>query len=117
MKTSYYEFAKPILKGKIIKRYKRFLADIRLENGEIETVHVPNSGSMKTCWEANADVILSDFSRIKTRKLPYTLHAVKMPDGWVGVNTQNPNKAIEKAIIENIFKEFQGSIIVKQKLR
>lgn len=106
MKISNFSFHQPTLTVKIIKRYKRFLADVLLPNGKIETVHVPNSGSMKTCWEENAIAIISDYGHIKTRKLKYTLQAVKMPDGWIGVNTQNPNKAVEKAILECVYSDF-----------
>lgn len=106
MKTSTFPFSQPTLTVKIIKRYKRFLADVLLPNGETETVHVPNSGSMATCWEPNAIAIISDYGHIKTRKLKYTLQAVKMPDGWIGVNTQNPNKAVEKAILESVYSDF-----------
>jgi sugar fermentation stimulation protein A len=82
-----FKFPKPLIKGNIIKRYKRFLADVLLPSGEIVTVHVPNSGSMKTCWQQDSQVILSDFSDRLDRKLKYSLQAVLMADGWVGVNT------------------------------
>lgn len=117
MKHSILKFAKPTIEGKIINRYKRFLADVKLANGEIITVHVPNSGSMKTCWEPNARVILSDFGHIKTRKLRYTLQAVEMADGWVGVNTQNPNKAIEKSIREGVFEDFREYKFVQPEVK
>ncbi len=108
MNKSIYEFERPLIEGKIINRYKRFLADVELKNGEIVTVHVPNSGSMKTCWENGAPVILSDFSQVPTRKLKYTLQAVYMKDGWVGVNTSNPNKAVLNAIVKNLIPELTG---------
>ena len=45
------EYQQQLIRGKIQKRYKRFLADVILENGELVTAHTPNTGSMKTCWE------------------------------------------------------------------
>jgi sugar fermentation stimulation protein A len=63
---------------------------------------------MKTCWHEGAKVILSDFSHKSDRKLKYTLQAVEMDDGWVGVNTSNPNKAVENAINTGLIKELNG---------
>ena len=102
------EFPEPVVYGKMIKRYKRFLADIILDNGDQITAHVPNSGSMKTCWQEGSNVILSDFSHKPDRKLKYTLQAVKMDDGWVGVNTSNPNKAVENAIKMGLINSLKG---------
>ncbi len=103
-----FKFPRPLVKGHIIKRYKRFLADVLLPSGEMVTAHVPNSGSMKTCWQQDSQVILSDFSDRLDRKLKYTLQAVLMPDGWVGVNTSNPNVAAKNAIMANFVEDLRG---------
>ena len=108
MKNSFFEFERPLIKGKITKRYKRFLADVILPDGTQVVAHVPNSGSMKTCWEKDAEVLLTDYSNREDRKLKFTLQAVKMPDGWVGVNTQNPNKAVEQAILAGKIPRLTG---------
>ncbi|MBZ0264080.1 DNA/RNA nuclease SfsA [bacterium] len=97
------KYTTPLLEGKLIKRYKRFLADV-LINGEEITVHTPNSGSMAG--------LLDDGNRVRisgpyggTRKLKYTLEQIEVTrnDGetvWVGVNTMLPNKIVHEALLE-----------------
>jgi sugar fermentation stimulation protein A len=65
------QFAEPLHSGILIKRYKRFLADIRLDDGKVITAHCPNSGSMKTCKTTGWRVLLSDSGNPK-RRYPYT---------------------------------------------
>jgi sugar fermentation stimulation protein A len=66
-----------LIKGKLVKRYKRFLADIILEDGQEITAHVPNSGAMTSCIEDNCDVWVTFHDNPK-RKLKYTLELTKM---------------------------------------
>lgn len=87
----------PLIPGILLKRYKRFLADVRLETGELVTAHCPNSGSMKECAEPGRSVYLSRASNPK-RKLPYTWELIRMPDSLVGVNTLLPNRLVREAI-------------------
>jgi len=84
------EFQNHLLQGKLIKRYKRFFADVELE-GQVVIAHVPNTGSMKGCSEPGSDCLISKVSD-PTRKLQFTLEAVKANNHWVGVNTSWPNK-------------------------
>jgi len=84
-------FDQPLIHGRLIKRYKRFLADILLDNGEIVTAHCTNSGSMKSCLEENAEVFISPSSN-PNRKLHFTWEMIKINNGWVGINTSNPNR-------------------------
>ena len=84
-------------KAKILKRYKRFLADVELENGEIITVHVPNTGRMTTCWEPGWDCIISDSENPK-RKYRYTLEMTHNGNTWIVVNTNIPNDLAEDFI-------------------
>lgn len=107
-KPFFFPFPQKLLSGKIINRYKRFLADVILDNGEAVTAHVANSGSMTTCWEKDAVVALTWHGENNERKLKYSLQAVKMPDGWVSVNTMNPNKAVAQAIIAGAIPSLQG---------
>lgn len=107
-KPFFFAFPQKLLCGKIISRYKRFLADVVLDNGEQITAHVANSGSMTTCWEKGAEVALTWHGEKNERKLKYTLQAVKMPDGWVSVNTMNPNKAVAQAIIAGVIPSLRG---------
>ncbi|MDA8017383.1 MAG: DNA/RNA nuclease SfsA [Thermoanaerobaculia bacterium] len=88
-----------LIEGRLIRRYKRFLADVELATGETITVHCANSGSMKGCSEPGRPVLISD-SRNPKRKLRHTLEMIRMGRTWVGVNTANPNRAVA-AWIEN----------------
>lgn len=89
-------FKEPTHKGVLIKRYKRFLADVELE-GSVVTAHCPNSGSMLGLKEPGSSVILS-FDGRPGRTLFYTLQAVFSGDVWVGINTMLPNKIVAGAI-------------------
>lgn len=90
----------PLLKGELVKRYKRFLADVLID-GELLTVHCPNSGSMAGLADAGNPVLISGPYGLH-RKLPYTLEQIQItrPDDqtvWVGVNTAIPNKIVAEA--------------------
>lgn len=91
------KFKSPLIPAALIKRYKRFLADVRLENGEVITVHCPNSGSMLGCQEAGAPVLISD-SGNPARKLRYTWEMIRTGKTWVGINTMRPNEVVFEAI-------------------
>jgi sugar fermentation stimulation protein A len=84
-------FPEPLIHGRLVKRYKRFLADILLDNGKVVTAHCTNSGSMKSCLEENAEVFISPSSN-PNRKLPFTWEMIWINNGWVGINTSNPNR-------------------------
>ena len=101
------KFEKPTQFGTLIKRYKRFLADIRLETGEVITAHCANSGSMKTCAEAGWSVMVSDSQNPK-RKLKYTWELVHNSKCWIGINTQIPNILAKNAITEGKIPELSG---------
>ena len=75
-----------LIHGKLIKRYKRFLADVILDNGDEITAHVPNSGAMTSCIETNCDVWLTFHDNPK-RKLKYTLELTKMGGNLICTNT------------------------------
>ncbi|KAA3609776.1 MAG: DNA/RNA nuclease SfsA [Calditrichaeota bacterium] len=109
-------FDKPVYFGKLIKRYKRFLADIKLDDGNVITAHCANSGSMKTCDTAGWRVLVSDSLNPK-RKLRYTFEMIHNEKCWIGINTQIPNKLAKEAIESGIIKELQGydKILPEQK--
>ncbi|RXK01112.1 DNA/RNA nuclease SfsA [Arcobacter sp. CECT 8986] len=96
-----------LYKGKLIKRYKRFLADIKLDNDEIITAHVPNSGAMTSCIEENCPVWVSFHDNPK-RKLKYTLELTKMGENLICTNTGVANKIAIEAIKNGTIKELQG---------
>ncbi|MBD3373752.1 DNA/RNA nuclease SfsA [candidate division KSB1 bacterium] len=93
--------------GKLLKRYKRFLADIELENGETITAHCPNSGSMLTCSDPGSSVWLSK-SANPDRKYAYTLELVGNAETWIAVNTMHPNKVVKEAIENHQIPELTG---------
>ncbi len=105
-------FNTPLVHGYLIKRYKRFLADIRLDDGTIITAHCTNSGSMKSCLEENAEVYISD-SMNPNRKTRYTWEMILIDNNWVGVNTANPNKLAVEILRNNLLPQLSGYTNVK----
>ena len=87
-------FTKELLPATLLRRYKRFLADVELADGSELTVHCANPGAMTSCSEPGRPVWISDSENPK-RKLRYTLEMIRMGRSWVGVNTANPNPAVE----------------------
>ena len=99
------EFTKSLIKGKLVKRYKRFFADIKL-NKKIITAHCPNTGSMMGLISANNDVWISKSDNPK-RKLKFTLEIIKVKNNLVGVNTHLANKIVHNALTHNLIDEFK----------
>ncbi len=104
----------PLIEGIFLKRYKRFLADIKLESGEVVTAHCANTGPMKGLLSEGAKVRLS-FSSSQKRKLPFTWEQICVLDAnneevWVGINTLFANKLIKKVLEKNLLKEIIGEI-------
>ena len=106
----------PLITGRLIKRYKRFLADIELETGEKVTAHCPNSGSMKGCAIPGSQVWLSESDNPK-RKYKYTWELVKIPETLIGINTQVPNKLVKQAIENDLIKELSGYETVRTEVK
>jgi len=102
--------------GTLIRRYKRFLADVQLENGGAVTAHCPNSGSMKTCCQPGRPVYLSYHDNPK-RKLQYTWELIRMPTSLVGVNTQVPNRLTAHAIASGDVAELSGYQTVRREVK
>jgi len=98
-------FEKPLIPGRLIRRYKRFLADIELETGEVITAHCPNSGSMLTCNIPGREVLLS-FHDNPNRKYAHTWEMVRVSLIWVGINTQIPNRLVYETILDGQIPEF-----------
>jgi sugar fermentation stimulation protein A len=101
------DYQKPLFHGRIQKRYKRFLADVLLENGELITAHTPNTGSMKTCWEKDWPVLLSQSDNPK-RKLKFTLEMTSNGKTWINVNTSRTNHIAFEAVKNLKVKELSG---------
>jgi len=104
-------FENPLLTGVLIKRYKRFFVDIKVNN-KIVTAHCPNTGSMMGLLKENNKVWLSK-SNNKKRKLEYTLQIIQVGKKKVGVNTHFTNKIIKEALEENLIKEFNNKITIE----
>lgn len=98
---------KPLISGCLVRRYKRFLADIVLDEGGAVTAHCPNSGRMLGLDTPGARVWLSASSR-PARKLPMTLELVEADGGLVGVNTMHPNRLVAEAIRAEVIPELAG---------
>ena len=105
------EFTKSLIKGKLIKRYKRFFVDVRL-NKTIVTAHCPNTGSMKGLLDEGNDVYLFKHDDPK-RKLKYGLEIIKTKKNLVGVNTHLANKIVNHALINNLIKELKDSVSIR----
>ena len=101
------EFTKSLIKGKLIKRYKRFFVDVKLDK-TIVTAHCPNTGSMKGLLDEGNDVYLFKHDDPK-RKLKYGLEIIKTKKNLVGVNTHLANKIVNHALINNLIKELKDS--------
>jgi sugar fermentation stimulation protein A len=87
----------PLVSGRLVKRYKRFLADVILDDGEAITAHCPNSGRMTGCNLPGQPVFLSHQDNPK-RKLKYKWELIEMPTSLVGVNTMVPNRLVAESL-------------------
>jgi sugar fermentation stimulation protein A len=95
----------PILyTGTLVKRYKRFFADIELETGELITAHCPNTGPMTGICQFGAPVTVSHHDNPR-RKLAYTWEMIQVDSVWVGINTALPNQIIKLALEQHLFPE------------
>jgi sugar fermentation stimulation protein A len=101
----------------VIKRYKRFLVDVEMEDGSVITAHCPNSGSMKGCigpgWKA---ILSSDFGN-KKRKYPYTLEMTNSGSGWIGVHTGRTNGIVADAINHGKIPELSGYTSLRREVK
>jgi sugar fermentation stimulation protein A len=105
-----------LISGTLVKRYKRFLADVKLNNNRVVTAHCANSGSMKECSEPGRTVFLSTHDNPK-RRLKYTWEIIEMPSSLVGVNTNVPNRLVYKSIEDGLVKELEGYDRIKPEVK
>ncbi len=107
---------RPMIPGRLLKRYKRFLADIRLPQGEIIVAHCANSGSMATCADPDSPVMLS-VSDDPKRKLRYTWELIEAQGVWVGVNTATPNAAVTHFVRTGQVPELAGYTHLRREVK
>ncbi len=110
------EFPKPLLTGRLIKRYKRFLADVELDTGEQVTAHCANPGSMMGLTTAGAKVWLSQSDNPK-RKLKYSWELLQVDGAMVGINTAHPNGLVEEAISGGVIGELAGYQTLRREVK
>jgi sugar fermentation stimulation protein A len=101
------EFSEPLIPATLLKRYRRFLADVRLDDGTELTVHVPNTGSLLGCAEPGLRVWLSD-SGNPERKYRYTWERVDVMGARVGINTHRANALVGEALQAGLIPELAG---------
>ena len=108
-------FENKLISGVFIKRYKRFFVDVQIKN-KVITAHCPNTGSMKGLLKEGNKVWLSK-SNNPDRKLKYTLQIIENNNSKVGVNTHLTNKIVLDALKNNLIKEFDKDITIKQEVK
>ena len=110
------KFEKELVHGTLIKRYKRFLADILLDNGETVIAHCTNTGSMASCLEDGAEVYISPAAN-PGRKTKYTWEMIKINGSWVGINTGNPNKLVYEELKAGAIPDLGGYDLVQREVK
>jgi sugar fermentation stimulation protein A len=109
-------FSTALHKGILVRRYKRFLADVELPKEGIVTAHCPNTGSMESCFTPGGTVWLSR-STDPSRKLQWTWELSEMNGGLVGINTARPNQVIAEAIEQKKIPELCGYETLRKEVK
>ncbi len=109
-------FSTPLVPGKLIKRYKRFLTDVELEDGSTVIAHCTNSGSMKTCIEEGAPVYLTPVCDPK-RKTKFTWEMIFINGGWIGINTSIPNLLAFEAVHDGKIEKLKGYTSIRREVK
>jgi len=111
------KFPVPLIEGVLIKRYKRFLADVTLKNGDVITAHTPNTGAMTGCNEPGSSVWLLRHDNPK-RKYPHSWELVQNQQGIIiGINTGLANKLVHEAIESGVVKELAGYENIRREVK
>ncbi|MEM6671680.1 MAG: DNA/RNA nuclease SfsA [Planctomycetota bacterium] len=110
------QIEQPVVLGRLVRRYKRFLTDVELDDGSIMTAHCPNTGSMKGCLEEGARVALRDSGDPK-RKLRHTFQTIEVGGTWVNVDTGLPNALAYEAVEAGLIEELTGYESLRREVR
>ena len=109
------KFTNSLIKGKLLKRYKRFFADIKV-NSKIITAHCPNTGSMKGLLDEGNEVLVTEHNDPK-RKLKFTLEIIKAKKRYIGVNTHRANKIVNHGLENKLISEFKSIKNIKPEFK
>ncbi len=110
------QFTSPLLRGTLLRRYKRFFADIELDSGEQITAHCPNTGAMTGCAEPGFTVYVSLANNPK-RKLQFTWElALTTDNNWIGINTHHANKLVQEVLEQHPPAEFGQPLSIKREV-
>ncbi len=110
------QFSDPLIHGTLVRRYKRFMADVILDSGETVIAHCPNSGSMLSVDTPGSEVWLSPASNPE-RKLRYTWEIIRIGDTLVGINTHRPNALVAEAVADGVIPELAGYEITQREVK
>jgi sugar fermentation stimulation protein A len=109
-------FDEPLIRGTLVRRYQRFLAEVTLETGETVTAHCANSGSMLSVNAAGSEVWLSA-ARNPIRRLRYTWELIRVGNTLVGINTARPNRLVAEAIARGAIPELTGYAVTRREVK
>ena len=109
-------FPRPLVRGRLVQRYKRFFADVELDDGGLVTAHCPNPGAMLGLKEPGLPAWLTPVDNPK-RSLRFTLEMVEADGGLVGINTMHPNRLAEEAILAGRVPEVAGYARLRREVR
>lgn len=112
-------YEKPIVEGALVRRYKRFFADCLLDDDTAVVAHTANTGAMTGLVDAGNRVLLTHHagSAATRRKLAYSLEAVRVVGGWVGVNTAAPNALVATAVARGLVDELAGYATIRREVK
>jgi sugar fermentation stimulation protein A len=105
----------PTIQGRFLRRYKRFFADVELDDGRVIVAHCPNTGSLKGCLEPGSRAVLRD-SENDARKLRYVFQSIHVGGHWVNVDTSLPNAAMFEWVSRGLVPELAGYDSVRREV-
>ncbi len=97
----------PLIEGRLVRRYQRFLADVELADGSLVTAHTPNTGSMRQCAVVGHRVLISQADNPQ-RKLKFTLELIEVNGCWVDTHTHRTNRVVEEGLRQGWIAELEG---------